>query len=214
MSLDAVRELGPALPGSSAIRRAELGPGSGPLHSLLGSASIKEVSLCFAVSFGIRASSAASRQGSRSSRANAETLSSMPFFFSPIGANKKASNSVARDSTIVECFLPTTALPVWGYGPYPPWSISLGRLPCQTRKLLIWAPAFEVLFIAQSIERRRDGPPKWTAVPSLTAATPGVATEQARLRMEDVNRPLVRKQLVLGLCTYQTTQSHLSSCLL
>jgi hypothetical protein len=55
---------------------------------------INEVILLVAVSFGIRARLAASSQGSRSSRASAEmTLSNIPFLSSPIGANKKSSNS-------------------------------------------------------------------------------------------------------------------------
>jgi len=110
VSLDAIEELPPR--GSSAIKRVEIVSGSGRVGGPSGSASIKDVNLCLAVCFGIRASSAASRQGSRSSRASAErTLSSIPFFSSPIGANRNASNSDPRDKTVAECFISTTGLP-------------------------------------------------------------------------------------------------------
>jgi hypothetical protein len=80
--------------GKSAIKRAAIASGSRCADVLSGSAEINEVILLVAVSFGIRARLAASSQGSRSSRASAEmTLSNIPFLSSPIGANKKSSNS-------------------------------------------------------------------------------------------------------------------------
>ena len=109
VSLDAMEELAPR--GSSANRRVEIVSGSARVDGASGSASIKDVNLCLAACFGIRASSDASRQGSRSSRASAErTLSSIPFFSSPIGANRKASNSDPRDKTVAECFISTIGL--------------------------------------------------------------------------------------------------------
>jgi hypothetical protein len=80
--------------GKSATKRAAIASGSRCADVLSGSAEINEVILSVAVSFGIRARVAASSQGSRSSRASAEmTLSNIPFLSSPIGANKKSSNS-------------------------------------------------------------------------------------------------------------------------
>jgi hypothetical protein len=62
-----------------------------------GNAAINEAKLCVAVSPGNRANSAASRQGSISNRASAEsTLSGVSFLSSPIGANRKSSNSDPR----------------------------------------------------------------------------------------------------------------------
>ena len=91
-----MEELAPR--GSRCEQRVEIVPGSARVDGASGSASIKHVNICLAACIGIRASSDASRQGSRSSRANAErTLSSIPFFSSPIGANRKASNSDPRD---------------------------------------------------------------------------------------------------------------------
>jgi hypothetical protein len=80
--------------GKSAIKRAAIASGSRCADVSSGSAEINEVILSVAVSLGIRASLAASDQGSRSSRASAEmTLSNIPFLSSPMGANKKSSNS-------------------------------------------------------------------------------------------------------------------------
>jgi hypothetical protein len=80
--------------GKSAIKRAAIASGSRCADILSGSAEINEAILSVAFSFGIRARLAASSQGSRSNRASAEmTLSSIPFFSSPIGANKKSSKS-------------------------------------------------------------------------------------------------------------------------
>jgi hypothetical protein len=80
--------------GKSAIKRAAIASGSRCADVLSGSAKISEVILSSAVCLGIRARLAASSQGSKSSRASAElTLSNIPFLSSPIGANKKSSNS-------------------------------------------------------------------------------------------------------------------------
>jgi osmotically-inducible protein OsmY len=68
------------------------------------SAAIKAANLSVAVSFGKRARLVVSCQGSRSSRARAETtLSSIPFFSSPSGANKKSSNSGPSRQADCEC---------------------------------------------------------------------------------------------------------------
>jgi hypothetical protein len=76
------------------------------------SPAIKDVTRRFAAVFGIRARSAASRQGSMSSRAKAErTLSSIPFFSSPIGANRNASNSDPRVNFFEGCVISTTGFP-------------------------------------------------------------------------------------------------------
>ena len=86
--------------------------GSDRVDGASGSASIKDVNLSSAAWLGICASSAASSQGSRPKRARAErTLSSIPFFSSPMGAKRKASNSDAPDQTVAECFISTTGLP-------------------------------------------------------------------------------------------------------
>jgi hypothetical protein len=80
--------------GRSATRRAAIASGSRCADVLSGSAEMSEVILSVAASFGMRAKLAASSQGSRSSRASAEmTLSNIPFLSSPIGANRKLSNS-------------------------------------------------------------------------------------------------------------------------
>jgi hypothetical protein len=84
----------PARPGNNPIRRAAIVSGAGGDVGRPGSASIKEVNLSIAVLPGNRARSAASSQGSTSSRANADrTLRGMPYLSSPTGANRKASNS-------------------------------------------------------------------------------------------------------------------------
>ncbi len=80
--------------GKSAIKRVAIASGSRCADVGSGSAKINAAILSVAVSLGIRAKLAASSQGSRSSRASAEmTLSNIPFLSSPIGANKKSSNS-------------------------------------------------------------------------------------------------------------------------
>jgi hypothetical protein len=80
--------------GKSAIKRAASASESRRADVLSGSAEINKVILSVALSLGMRARLAASSQGSTSNRASAEmTLSSIPFRSSPIGANKKSSNS-------------------------------------------------------------------------------------------------------------------------
>ena len=80
--------------GRSATKRTTIASGSRCAAVLSGSADINEVILSVAASFGMRAKLAASSQGSKSSRASAEmTLSNIPFLSSPIGANRKSSNS-------------------------------------------------------------------------------------------------------------------------
>jgi hypothetical protein len=95
--------------GKSAIRRAAIASGSRCADVLSGNAEIKEVILSVAASPGIRARLAASSQGSRSSRANAEmTLSNIPFLSSPIRANRKLSNSDRWREAEVERFIAVT----------------------------------------------------------------------------------------------------------
>jgi hypothetical protein len=89
---DATLELAPR--GKSAINRAAIDPGSRCTDGPSGSAAINDANLVVAVSPGNPANFTASCQGSRSSRASAEmTLSSIPLFSSPIGADRKSSNS-------------------------------------------------------------------------------------------------------------------------
>jgi hypothetical protein len=80
--------------GKRAIKRAAIVPRSRCADGSPGSAAIKEANLWVAVFPANRANLAASCQGSTSIRASAErTLSGVPFFSSPIGAKRKASNS-------------------------------------------------------------------------------------------------------------------------
>jgi hypothetical protein len=84
----------PARRGKSAIKRAAIVPCSRCGKGASGSAAIDKANLLVAASRGNRANSAASCQGSISNRASAEsTLSGMSFLSSPIGANRKLSNS-------------------------------------------------------------------------------------------------------------------------
>jgi hypothetical protein len=84
-------------------------PGSGGADGLSGRAAIHDANLAIAASRGNRVNSSASCQGSTSSRASAErTLSSMPFLSSPIGANRKLSNSEPRGESEVVRVIPTT----------------------------------------------------------------------------------------------------------
>ncbi len=77
--------------GRSAIRRAATLPGSEVTGGLSGIAAISEANRWVAASPDKRANPAASCQGSRSSRANAEmTLSKVPFSSVVIGANRNA----------------------------------------------------------------------------------------------------------------------------
>src|SRR5208282_482768 len=92
--------------GRSAIKRAAIVPGSGCADGPSGSDAINEANLSVAVSPGNRAKLAASCQGSTSSRASAErTLSRIPFLFSPIGANRKSSNSDPRPENLGVAFI-------------------------------------------------------------------------------------------------------------
>lgn len=95
--------------GNSATKRAAIVRGSDGADGPSGSAAIIEANLSVAASPGNRASSAASCQGSTSSRASAErTLSSIPFLSSPIGANRKSLNSDPRKEAEAECVISTT----------------------------------------------------------------------------------------------------------
>lgn len=79
----------PARRGKSAIKRAAIAPGSGDADAPSGSVAINDANLSIAVCPGNRANTAASFQGSKPSRASAETtLSNVPFLSSPIGANR------------------------------------------------------------------------------------------------------------------------------
>ena len=83
--------------GKSAISRAAAIPGSVGADSPSGVAAISETNLWVAASSGSLAKLAASCQGSRSNRASADrTLSNIPFFSVPIGANRKLSYSDRR----------------------------------------------------------------------------------------------------------------------
>jgi hypothetical protein len=95
--------------GKSAIKRAAIAPGSRCADGPSGSAAINEANLCVAVSLGNRANLSASCQGSISNRASAETtLSGMSFRSSPIGANRKSSNSGPRSEPKAERVISTT----------------------------------------------------------------------------------------------------------
>lgn len=84
-------------PGKSEIKRAAILPESRCADGPSGSAAINEANLCVAISRDTRANSAASSQGSIPNRASAEsTLSGTSFLPSPIGANRKSSNSDVR----------------------------------------------------------------------------------------------------------------------
>ena len=109
--------------GRSAIRRSAIAPGCDHVDGASGSPAIKEVNLWFAVALGIRANSEASRQGSRSSRASAErTVSIMPFFSSPTGANRKALNSDPSWTAATERLISTTRVS---------WPFGHGNRPCR-----------------------------------------------------------------------------------
>lgn len=95
--------------GNSAIRRAAIVVGSGCAAGSSGSSAINDANRCVAVSPGNAANLAASCQGSMSSRASAErTLSNIPFLSSPIGANRKSSNSGPRREAEAEYAISTT----------------------------------------------------------------------------------------------------------
>jgi hypothetical protein len=104
---NAVKEI--SARGRSAIRRSAIVPGCNLADDASGSAAIKDVNLRFAAAFGIRANSAASRQGSTSNHANAErTLSTMSFLSPSTGANRKASNSDPSWTAATEYLISTT----------------------------------------------------------------------------------------------------------
>ena len=90
--------------GNSAIRRvAIVGASAGFKH---GTGSSSDANFCAAASMGRLAKRAASCQGSRSIRASNDTmLSGNPFRSSPIGANRKASNSDPRREFEAEGFM-------------------------------------------------------------------------------------------------------------
>jgi hypothetical protein len=90
-----VETLTPPSLGKSAIRRAAVTLGGRSGAPFFGNDAINEVSCFSACPVGIRAKPAASRQGSTSSLASAETILSGDSS-SSIGANKKLSNSGPR----------------------------------------------------------------------------------------------------------------------
>jgi hypothetical protein len=98
-----VGRAGPSEPtrrGKSEIKRAVIVTESGRTDGPGGRSAISEANLRVAASPGNRANVAASSQGSTFSRASAErTLSSIPLLSSPIGANRKSSNSEPREDT-------------------------------------------------------------------------------------------------------------------
>src|SRR5208337_627228 len=86
-------------------------PGCDLVDGASGSAAIRDVNLWLVAALGIRANSVASRHGSTPIRANAErTLSTMPFFSSPIGANRKALNSDPSWTGTTERLISTTGV--------------------------------------------------------------------------------------------------------
>src|ERR1700691_1751080 len=101
MSRDEIFDL--ARRGKSAIKRLAIVPRSGCVDGPPGNSAINKTNLRIAASRGNRANSLASCQGSTSDRASAErTLSSIPFLSSPIGANRKLSNSDPRGEIEVQ----------------------------------------------------------------------------------------------------------------
>jgi hypothetical protein len=121
--------------GKSAIKRAAIVPWSRCIDGQSGSAAINEANLWVAVSPGNRANLSASCQGSISNRASAEsTLSGMSFLSSPIGANRKSSNSVPRTETEAELLISITEL----HCRYPTERRMHGGVPRKVRKLHGW----------------------------------------------------------------------------
>jgi hypothetical protein len=86
--------------GKSSIKRSAFAPKSISAHRPPGNRAINVANLCVAGSFGNADNSAASFQGSRSSRASAErTLSGISFLSAPIGAYRKLLNSGLKKET-------------------------------------------------------------------------------------------------------------------
>jgi len=101
--------LAPPWRGKSATKQVATALGSRCACGLSGNDEIKVVILPAAASLGIRAKAAAYCHGSTSSRANAErTVSSIPFFSSPMGANRKSSNSDSRRESEAEPVISVT----------------------------------------------------------------------------------------------------------
>lgn len=97
---------GPARFGKSEINRAAIVAESGIDDARLGRAAISEANLRVAVSPGNRANVADSSHESTFSRASAErTLSTIPSLSSPIGANRKGSNSEPKKDNELEPFM-------------------------------------------------------------------------------------------------------------
>ena len=93
-------------PGKSGIRRAAMVVDSGRAVGPGGSAAIIPANFRVAASAGNSASVAACSQGSTFRRARAErTLSCIPLLSSPIGANRKLSNSDANEDFERERFI-------------------------------------------------------------------------------------------------------------
>jgi hypothetical protein len=99
----------PTRRGKSEIKRAAIVPQFGRADGPSGRAAINKANFRVAVFPGNRASVAASSQGSTSSRASAErTLSTIPLLSSPIGANRKLSNSEPSEDIGPERFISIT----------------------------------------------------------------------------------------------------------
>jgi hypothetical protein len=93
-------------PGKSGIRRAAMVVDSGRAVGPGGSAAIIRANFRVAASAGNKASVAACSQGSTFRRARAErTLSCIPLLSSPIGANRKLSNSEPSEDIERERFI-------------------------------------------------------------------------------------------------------------
>jgi hypothetical protein len=100
--------------GNNEINRAAIVSESSRADATAGKAAISEASLRVAESPGNRANPAASSHGSMSSRASADrTLNNIPFLSSPIGANRKGSNSEPPNKDLDEApgMLITRSLP-------------------------------------------------------------------------------------------------------
>jgi hypothetical protein len=86
--------------GKSSIRRSEIARESAFVHRSPGNCKINAANLCAAVNLGSSDSSAASFQGSMSSRASAErTLRGISFLSAAMGAYRKSSNSGLKKET-------------------------------------------------------------------------------------------------------------------
>jgi hypothetical protein len=166
--------------GNKAIRRAAIVRGSGCPGGRSGSAAINEVIFSVAASADMRENLAASAQGSTSDRANAErTLSSIPFFSSPIGANRKASNSDRRRETEAECIVaitgPDRLCPTKSAEERAPLSRLSGARPYSTATRCVRVGNY-----SDGNHRRENG-----RFENFSPAEPGQRRRQASLRDRD-----------------------------